>query len=108
MASMQQPRLTIRDLGYVPGGELPTGSQNSILDVPGVAIAQVTVQTTADLKPGSTATKGVTVISPRPLKDFYKPCLAGTFTFNGNGEQYVHYTRPQCHHPRRPSQYQPR
>ncbi|KAI7277348.1 hypothetical protein KC345_g6677 [Hortaea werneckii] len=35
---------------------------------------------------GSTATKGITVISPRPPKEFYRPCHAGTFTFNGNGE----------------------
>lgn len=77
--------MTIRDLGYVPG-QLSAGSLNSILDVPGVHVSQVTVDTTADLKSGSTATKGITVISPRPPEEFYKPCHAGTFTLNGNGE----------------------
>ncbi|KAK5123359.1 hypothetical protein LTR85_002791 [Meristemomyces frigidus] len=85
MSTTASSRLTIRDLGYTPG-LLPAGSTNSIIDIPGVHISQVTVQTAADLKQGSTATKGVTVISPRPPKDFYKPCHAGTFTFNGNGE----------------------
>lgn len=81
-------RLTIRDAGYTPtsSGAFPTGNANSILDVPGVHVSQVTVPTSAALPEGSTATKGVTVISPRPPKDFYKPCSAGTFTFNGNGE----------------------
>lgn len=79
-------RMTIRDLGYTPG-ELPVGGPtNSILDVPGVHIAQVTSPTSKDLVKGSTATKGITVISPRPPKEFYKPCHAGRFTFNGNGE----------------------
>ena len=82
---MSSQRLTIRDVGYTPG-ILPTGPTNSILDVPGVHISQATVSTTSDLKPGSTATKGVTIISPRPPKEFYKPCAANKFTFNGNGE----------------------
>ncbi|KAK4547219.1 hypothetical protein LTR36_001441 [Oleoguttula mirabilis] len=85
MSTHLPSRLTIRDLGYTPG-LLPAGPTNSIVDVPGVHISQVTVETAADLKPGATATKGVTVISPRPPKEFYKPCHAGTFTFNGNGE----------------------
>ncbi|KAK3687019.1 hypothetical protein LTR37_019228 [Vermiconidia calcicola] len=73
--------LRIRDLGYAPG-VLPTGPSNSILDVPGVHISQVTVPTTS----GSTARKGLTIISPRPPNDFYKPCHASSFCFNGNGE----------------------
>ncbi|KAK3723046.1 hypothetical protein LTR37_002192 [Vermiconidia calcicola] len=73
--------LRIRDLGYAPG-VLPTGPSNSILDVPGVHISQVTVPTTS----GSTARKGLTIISPRPPKDYYKPCHASSFCFNGNGE----------------------
>ena len=71
--------------GYVPG-VLPTGSTNSILDVPGVHISQTTVQTASDLGTGSTATKGVTIISPRAPKDYYKPFRASTFTLNGSGE----------------------
>ena len=75
----------IRDLGYSPG-VLPTGPSNSILDVPGVHISQITVPTKSDLPSGSTASKGLTVICPRPPKEFYKPCRASTFCFNGNGE----------------------
>ncbi|KAK4555003.1 hypothetical protein LTR86_007769 [Recurvomyces mirabilis] len=78
-------RLTIRDLGYSPG-LLPVGPTNSILDVTGVHIGQVTLPTSNSLPAGSTATKGVTVICPRAPKQWYKPCRAGRFVFNGNGE----------------------
>ena len=84
MASTTQ-RLTIRDLGHTPGALAP-GPTNSILDVPGVRISQITISTPGASAKDATATKGITVISPRPPKDFYKPCNAGTFTFNGNGE----------------------
>lgn len=84
-ARMGSQHLRIRDLGYTPG-VLPTGPANSILDVPGVHISQVTVPTKSDLPSNSTATKGLTVISPRPPREFYKPCRASTFCFNGNGE----------------------
>ena len=77
--------LRIRDLGYSPG-VLPTGPTNSILDIPGVHVSQVTVPTSDDLSHGLTATKGLTVISARPPREFYKPCHASTFTLNGNGE----------------------
>ncbi|KAK5172061.1 uncharacterized protein LTR77_003698 [Saxophila tyrrhenica] len=77
--------MRIRDLGYTPG-ILPTGPTNSILDIDGLHISQVTVPTTANLNPESTASKGVTVVSPRPPKEYYQPCRAGTFCFNGNGE----------------------
>ena len=85
MAVTQSRTLRIRDLGYAPG-VLSPGALNSILDVPGVAVSQVTVPTSKNLKGGSTATKGVTVILPRGTKDFYTPSHAGKFTFNGNGE----------------------
>lgn len=49
--------LHIKDLGYSPGS-LPTGPTNSILDVPGVHVSQITVPTSPNLKAGSTATKG--------------------------------------------------
>ena len=81
--SSQHPR--IRDLGYTPG-VLPPGPTNSILDIPGVHISQLTVPTSPNLQHNSTATKGLTVISPRPPAEFYKPCRASTFTFSGNGE----------------------
>ncbi|KAI7480246.1 hypothetical protein KC351_g7103 [Hortaea werneckii] len=86
MTSLPHNRMTVRDLGYTPGQFPVGGPTNSILDVPGVHISQVTAPTSKDLMEGSTATKGITVISPRPPKEFYKPCHAGTFTFNGNGE----------------------
>ncbi|KAK5693804.1 hypothetical protein LTR17_025007 [Elasticomyces elasticus] len=81
---MSSPRMTIRDLGYTPGN-LPAGPSNSILDVPGVHVSQSTVPTSTSPTPSVTATKGLTIISPRPPHEFYKPCAAGTFTFNGNG-----------------------
>ncbi|KAF2719143.1 DmpA/ArgJ-like protein [Polychaeton citri CBS 116435] len=84
-SSGQQQSLRIRDLGYTPG-ELPAGPTNSILDVPGVHVSQHTVPTSDDLPEGSTAKKGCTIISARSPKDWYKPCHASTFTFNGNGE----------------------
>ena len=84
---MASKTLRIRDLGYTPGsGILQPGPTNSILDVPGVHISQVTVPAKGNMKPESTATKGVTVICPRSPTEFYKPCAASTFTFNGNGE----------------------
>lgn len=82
---MPAQRLTIRDLGYNPG-VLPPGPTNSILDVPGVHISQATVPTTSTLPSNSTATKGLTVLSPRPPTEYYRPCAASKFTFNGNGE----------------------
>ena len=82
---MSSQNLRIRDLGYAPG-VLPTGQSNSILDVPGVHISQVTVPTKSDLPSNSTATKGLTIVCPRSPRKFYKPCRASTFCFNGNGE----------------------
>lgn len=82
---MATHNLRIRDLGYNPG-VLPTGATNSVLDVPGIHIAQTTVSSKGNVPSGSTATKGLTVISPRPPNEFYKPCRASTFCFNGNGE----------------------
>lgn len=78
-------RLTIRDLGYSPGF-LPPGPSNTILDVPGVYVSQITVPTVSNLSSGCIATKGITIISPRKPDEYYKPCLAGSFCFNGNGE----------------------
>ncbi|KAF2155987.1 DmpA/ArgJ-like protein [Myriangium duriaei CBS 260.36] len=81
--------MRIRDLGYSPG-TFPTGPSNSVLDVPGVGVGQVTLPTTSDLKdvPGERPCpkKGVTVILPRPVDSIHIPCHAGTHTFNGNGE----------------------
>lgn len=77
--------MRIRDLGYAPGS-LPHGPTNSILDIDGLHFSQVTVPTSGNLPKESTACKGVTVICPRPPAEFYKPCRASMFCFNGNGE----------------------
>lgn len=78
--------MRIRDLGYSPG-TLPTGPTNSLLDVPGVSVGQITIPATTDASPSeSTARKGVTVVLPRPPSEIDTPCHAGTHTFNGNGE----------------------
>ncbi|KAH8646979.1 peptidase family S58-domain-containing protein [Tricladium varicosporioides] len=73
-------RITISDLGYTPG-QLPAGPKNSILDVKGVHVGQVTIG-----EDGEDVRKGVTVILPRNPDDIYIPCYAGMHTLNGNGE----------------------
>ncbi|EME89712.1 uncharacterized protein MYCFIDRAFT_171123 [Pseudocercospora fijiensis CIRAD86] len=82
--SMASPSPRIRDLGYSPGIHTP-GPTNTILDVPGVHISQLTTPTTTT-KASSTASKGLTIITPRTPSDYHKPRAASTFTFNGNGE----------------------
>ncbi|PSK51610.1 hypothetical protein B9Z65_2877 [Elsinoe australis] len=83
--------MRIRDLGYNPGVK-PTGQTNSILDVPGVGISQVTVPTTASAeaiakeKGKPCAKKGLTVLLPRPAEKCHLPSYAATHIFNGNGE----------------------
>ncbi|MCJ1256510.1 hypothetical protein MMC24_004331 [Lignoscripta atroalba] len=72
--------MRIRDLGYSPG-DLPTGPKNSILDVKGVRVGQVTLH-----EEGSDIHTGVTVILPRHPDDIQKPCYAGIHTLNGGGE----------------------
>ncbi|KAH8784195.1 peptidase family S58-domain-containing protein [Hyaloscypha sp. PMI_1271] len=72
--------MTIRDLGYSPG-QLPTGPKNSILDVKGVRVGQVTVG-----NDGDDVHNGVTVILPRSPDEIHIPCYAGMHTLNGNGE----------------------
>lgn len=83
--------MRIRDLGYNPGVK-STGQTNSILDVPGVGISQVTVPTTANAeaiakeKGKPCAKKGLTVLLPRPAEKCHFPSYAATHIFNGNGE----------------------
>ncbi|HEY3484016.1 MAG TPA: P1 family peptidase [Ilumatobacteraceae bacterium] len=68
----------LRDLGF-PIGLLPTGTTNSITDVPGVRVGHATV-----IRDVPTAVRtGVTVIMPPTLDDGY---YAGRFNLNGNGE----------------------
>ncbi|PTB62788.1 DmpA/ArgJ-like protein [Trichoderma citrinoviride] len=73
-------RPRIRDLGYSPGKFTP-GPKNSILDVPGVHVGQITVHEGTDIH------TGLTVILPRGAKDTrLKPCYAATHDLNGMGE----------------------
>ncbi|KAL7799798.1 DmpA/ArgJ-like protein [Trichoderma ceciliae] len=70
----------IRDLGYAPGKFAP-GPQNSILDVQGVRVGQVTIHK----EPGIHT--GVTVILPRGLEDTaLYPSYAATHGLNAAGE----------------------
>lgn len=74
------PRMTIGDLGYTPG-QLPSGPKNSILDIKGVRVGQVTIG-----EDGDGVRKGVTIILPRDPLEIHIPCYAGMHTLNGNGE----------------------
>ncbi|KAL6815243.1 DmpA/ArgJ-like protein [Trichoderma sp. SZMC 28013] len=70
----------IRDLGYAPGRFAP-GPQNSILDVDGVQVGQVTVHEDSGIH------TGVTVILPRgPEETALSPCYAATHSLNAAGE----------------------
>ena len=64
-------------------GELETGPRNSITDVPGVAVGQVTIWHDEP----SIARTGVTVILPGTVESLLKsPVPAGTAVLNGAGE----------------------
>lgn len=71
-----KPRL--RSLGI----ELPgrRGPYNAITDVPGVAVGYTT------LISGESVRTGVTAILPRPRASVARPCAAGWYSHNGNGE----------------------
>ena len=79
-APIPPSRPRIRELGYSPGKFSP-GPANSIIDVPGVSIGQVTLH---DDEKGIHT--GVTVILPRGLSTINKPCYAGTHDLSGTGE----------------------
>lgn len=71
----------LRDLG-ISIGDLTTGEQNAISDVPGVSVGHCTVVTDA---PNLLRT-GVTVVRIRPPGSRDVLCYGGAFSFNGNGE----------------------
>lgn len=79
-SSSTATRPRIRDLGYSPGNFAP-GPKNSVLDVPGVQIGQVTLH---DDERG--VHTGVTVILPRGKDTISSPYYAGTHSLNGMGE----------------------
>jgi L-aminopeptidase/D-esterase-like protein len=69
-----------RDLGIPFSGGTP-GAWNAITDVPGVAVGQTT------LIEGNAVRTGVTVVLPRGKGEpAVRPCFAGYFSLNGNGE----------------------
>ncbi|KAK5011869.1 hypothetical protein LTR60_004682, partial [Cryomyces antarcticus] len=72
--------MRIRDLGYSPGTLAP-GPRNSVLDVDGVHVGQVTVS-----EGDGDVVKGVTLIFPRHPDEIQVPCYTGMHTLNGNGE----------------------
>ena len=74
-------RSRLRDLGIVIG-ELPTGPDNAITDVPGVWVGH----TTLIYDQPRVARTGVTVIRPRYGEIYQDQCFAGYHSFNGNGE----------------------
>ncbi|KAL4793940.1 peptidase family S58-domain-containing protein [Aspergillus venezuelensis] len=77
---MPNTRPRIRDLGYSPGRYQP-GPKNSILDVPGVTIGQITIHR------GPNIHTGLTVVFPRGVKETRTmPCYAATHDLNGMGE----------------------
>lgn len=78
---MSQTRARLRDLGIVIG-EVPTGPNNAITDVPGVRVGMKTI-----LRDGPTsACTGVTAIVPRDGQIHQDYPFAGFFSFNGVGE----------------------
>ncbi|GAA4729232.1 P1 family peptidase [Phytohabitans rumicis] len=67
-----------RDLGIALGGE--PGPWNAITDVPGVELGHVT------LIEGDDVRTGVTAVLPRGRAGAWRPCAAGWYALNGNGE----------------------
>ena len=76
---MARPRL--RDLG-ITIGELPTGPNNAITDVAGVAVGHTTLVRDEP----RVARTGVTVVLPRTGEHAADLCYGGLYSFNGNGE----------------------
>src|SRR5215208_2311214 len=69
-----------RDLG-IPFDFGTPGAHNAITDVPGVEVGHVT------LVEGDAVRTGVTAVLPRGKGDeAMRPCFAGVFSLNGNGE----------------------
>jgi L-aminopeptidase/D-esterase-like protein len=69
-----------RDLG-IPFDFGSPGAHNAITDVPGVEVGHVT------LVEGDAVRTGVTAVLPRGKGDeAMRPCFAGVFSLNGNGE----------------------
>jgi D-aminopeptidase len=74
-------RLRVRQLG-VEIGDLPTGANNAITDVPGVWVGHATVIRDEP----TVARTGVTMVVPREGRIWEDYAFAGHHIFNGNGE----------------------
>ncbi len=79
-------RLRAREVG-VRFGEMPTGTRNSITDVPGVKVGHCTlVKGSGALKQGEGPIRtGVTAILPHTGNLYQRPVKAAFFDFNGCG-----------------------
>jgi D-aminopeptidase len=71
----------LRDLG-ISIGQMPTGPNNAITDVPGVLVGHCTLI----YDEPRIARTGVTMIVPRSGEIWYDFAFGGFFSFNGNGE----------------------
>lgn len=69
-------------------GELPTGRNNDIADVPGVLVGHVSlIRGSGTLLPGHGPVRtGVTAIRPHPGNLYRQPCWAGIHVINGFGK----------------------
>lgn len=74
-------RSRLRELG-ISIGRHPTGPNNAITDVPGVAVGHTTIIGDAQ----RVARTGVTVVLPRTGEHSTDLCYGGIYSFNGNGE----------------------
>lgn len=85
--SQESRRRRIREWGIIPG-VLPTGNKNSITDVNGVKVGQVTIMKgDGRLVPGNGPIRtGVTAILPHSDNIFAKPVEAGLHVINGYGK----------------------
>ncbi|WP_433574427.1 P1 family peptidase [Nocardia brasiliensis] len=75
-----------RALGIAPEGE--PGAWNAITDVPGVAVGyQTLIAGDGPMRVGSGPVRtGVTAVLPRGRSGLGRPCAAGRYSLNGNGE----------------------
>jgi D-aminopeptidase len=79
LAANPAAAIRARDIGIAPG-PLPTGAMNSITDVPGVMVGQVTIDK------GDTVRTGVTAILPHAGNIFAEKVPAGIVVANGFGK----------------------
>lgn len=74
----------VREIGVEPGA-LPTGKYNSLTDVGGVTVGQVSLRTGSEENPPAIRT-GVTVVQPAARDVFDTPVAGATEVLNGYGK----------------------